>query len=253
MRLMISMWIRAHCEGALLGWRLEARIRDDLMRPSLTIVWIGTPLACGTVAFVDKPLKTLLKSTCFVNLWTAILREMLFHFANNIDQERNAWIWAFKAIRCWSSRKNYYSMFQPIEGCISIFQITHYADKLSTFILFVKWQGLQILHTPSTCTWRRRSPPRRRWRRPCSLPPWTRSRYILLMGKSWYLDREEEGVGVLGGESPANDTKNLEFIRIIIFSQIASFRNLSTFYLSPHLLHNNTLCPGEHMCGDRGV
>jgi len=32
------------------------------------------------------------------------------------------------------------------------------------------------------------------------------------MGKSWYLDTEEEGVGVLGGESPANDTKNLEFI-----------------------------------------
>ena len=32
------------------------------------------------------------------------------------------------------------------------------------------------------------------------------------MGKSWYLDREEKRVGVLGGESPANDTKNLEFI-----------------------------------------
>merc|ERR1712105_522728 len=38
-----------------------------------------------------------------------------------------------------------------------------------------------------------------------------------------HLDREEKGVGVLGGESQANDTKNL----------------------SPHLLHNNTLCPGS--------
>ena len=184
------------------------------MRPSLTIAWIRTPLARGTVAFVDKPLKTLLKSTCrcFVNFWTAILREMLFHFANKIDQERNTWIWSFKAIRCWSTRKNLISKFQPIEVCISIFQIMHFKHKLSTFILFVKWQGLQILHTPSTCAWWRGSPPRRRWRRPCSPPPCPRSSYILLMGKSWYLDREEKRVRVFRGESPANDTKNLEFI-----------------------------------------